>query len=140
MERENWYLLNSGTDVGAANMAIDESLCRQPADRPVLRFFRWDPYCVSLGYGQKVEALDREKCRQNGIDIVRRPTGGRAVLHADEVTYAVIIPVAHPLAQLSVMELYKTLSGGLAEGLRFLGVDVHVKKSTAGEPPYSAAE
>jgi lipoyl(octanoyl) transferase len=140
MQHDNWYLLNTGSDTGAANMAVDEALCRFSTDAPVLRFYRWDPYCVSLGYGQKEDALDRDKCRQAGIDIVKRPTGGRAVLHANEVTYSVIIPQSHPMAQQGITELYKTLSRGLAAGLQNLGADVEIKKSTAGEQPYTSSE
>jgi lipoate-protein ligase A len=140
MSPDIWYVLNSGAETGAANMAVDEALCRFPADRPVLRFFRWDPYCISLGYGQRAEHLDRERSRQAGLDIVRRPTGGRAVLHANEVTYSVVIPRPHPLAEQGVTELYRTLSAGLAAGLRLLGASVEIKKSAVGDAPYTSSE
>src|SRR5881397_601357 len=90
-----WELIIDGTLAGAANMAVDAALLgeveRFPGARTVVRFYGWRGPTISLGRNQKVEnALDVDYCRTNGIDIVHRPTGGRAVLHDDELTYAVI--------------------------------------------------
>ncbi len=77
-------------------MAIDEAIyisCQQGNAPPTLRLYGWQPPAVSLGYFQKLEsAVDMEECRRRGIDVVRRMTGGRAVLHHHELTYAVIAP------------------------------------------------
>ncbi len=76
-------------------MQRDESLARERIDRPelpnVLRLYSWQPPAISIGYQQKIETVDVDACREHGIDIVRRPTGGRAVLHKNELTYAVIM-------------------------------------------------
>src|SRR2546428_5883978 len=90
-----WELIIDGTLDGAANMAVDAALLgeveRFPGARTVVRFYGWRRPTISLGRNQKVEnAVDVDYCRANGIDIVHRPTGGRAVLHDDELTYAVI--------------------------------------------------
>src|SRR5437667_6260805 len=90
-----WELIIDGTLDGAANMAVDAALLgeveRFPGARTVVRFYGWRRPTVSLGRNQKVEnAVDVDYCRVSGIDIVHRPTGGRAVLHDDELTYAVI--------------------------------------------------
>src|SRR5256712_12641919 len=90
-----WELIIDGTLDGAANMAVDAALLgeveRFPGARTVVRFYAWRRPTVSLGRNQKVEnAVDVDYCRVSGIDIVHRPTGGRAVLHDDELTYAVI--------------------------------------------------
>src|SRR5437870_13135127 len=90
-----WELIIDGTLDGAANMAVDAVLLgeveRFPGARTVVRFYGWRRPAISLGRNQKVEnAVDVDYCRANGIDIVQRPTGGRAVLHDDELTYAVI--------------------------------------------------
>ncbi len=61
-------------------------------DKPLLRFFTWNPYCISLGYHQDPSDINQEMCRSETIDLVRRPTGGRAILHAEELTYSVIYP------------------------------------------------
>jgi lipoate-protein ligase A len=76
-------------------MFMDHWLARQMGnllDKPLLRFYGWIPHCISLGYHQKATDVKQQLCLQKEIDIVRRPTGGRAILHADELTYSVIYP------------------------------------------------
>jgi lipoate-protein ligase A len=85
-----WKLLNTGTNIGAYNMVVDEEfLARAQTGEimPVLRFYGWDPPAVSIDRFQKIgTAVDTEACKRYGIDIVRRITGGRAVLHCKELT------------------------------------------------------
>ena len=80
-------------------MQRDEALTRERIENPelpsVLRLYSWQPSAVSIGFQQKMETIDLDACQKAGIDVVRRPTGGRAVLHANELTYAVITR-AHP--------------------------------------------
>src|SRR5262245_47159191 len=90
-----WDLIIDGQLDGVSNMAIDAALLdeveasREP--KTILRFYQWVRPTVSLGRSQKIESsIDANYCAANGIDIVHRPTGGRAVLHDDELTYAVI--------------------------------------------------
>ncbi|MEO6907921.1 MAG: hypothetical protein ABI210_08530, partial [Abditibacteriaceae bacterium] len=86
--RTNWRLIQHGAATGAWNMAVDEALLEGARDSgiPVLRFYSWDPACISLGRLQKVP----EVVRRSIFDWVRRPTGGRAVLHQHEVTYCAV--------------------------------------------------
>jgi lipoate-protein ligase A len=90
-----WELILDGALQGLTNMVIDATLLDEVAGteaaRTIVRFYSWNTPTVSLGRNQKIESsVDLEFCRSNGIDVVHRPTGGRAVLHDDELTYAVI--------------------------------------------------
>lgn len=118
---------------GALNMAVDDVLldAARQGGGPILRTYGWHPPAVSIGYGQRAdEAIDVERCQELGIDIVRRPTGGRAVLHWRELTYSFHCadgdgPAAHPL-----QEACRILGGCLVEGLRRAGVDATLARGT----------
>ena len=97
---------------------------------PVLRFFLWRPPAISLGYLQSESDIDAEKCARDGIDIVRRPTGGRAILHSAEFTYSVTIPPWHPLAKMTILQTYNEISRALALGLRNLGIPAKLARGT----------
>ena len=129
LKKEIWWIIDSGENSGTYNMAFDEFLARNVKRRPILRFYRWNPYCLSLGYAQKNGNFNYSKLKENNIDIVKRPTGGRAVLHADEVTYSVILPDCHPLFYLSITELYKFISYALQRGLKYLGINSFLEKN-----------
>ena len=107
-------------------MAMDEALLRDAGSShalPVLRFYTWSPPAVSLGRFQDAErAVNAEACRRRGIDIVRRITGGRAVLHKDELTYSIAAPVSNGLFPNDVLGTYKVIAAGLVAGLRCLGI------------------
>ena len=121
-----WRLINSGFQTGAMNMALDEALLHSVAkgdSLPVLRFYRWQPATVSIGYAQSVITdLDQDVCRQAGLDVVRRSTGGRAVLHDHEVTYSVIAPLNTDLFGHSVLDCYRVISEILQKTLVQLGL------------------
>ncbi|MBM4459166.1 MAG: lipoate--protein ligase family protein [Chloroflexi bacterium] len=120
-----WRLLLDGPAPGAHNMAVDEAIGRaisEGAAQPTLRFYDWHPPCVSLGRHQPWSAIDSVRCAALGYDIVRRPTGGRALLHTDELTYSIIAPADHPLVVGMVMDAYLRLSRGLLGGLARLGI------------------
>jgi lipoate-protein ligase A len=110
----HWRLINSGFQTGAMNMALDEALLNSVANGdslPVLRFYRWRPATVTLGYAQSVfKDLDLDVCRRAGLDVVRRSTGGRAVLHDNEVTYSVIAPFNKGLFGNSILDCYRVIS------------------------------
>lgn len=92
-----WRFLNTGFRRGKFNMEFDEYLAGRLLEgkgSPTLRVFGWSPYAVSLGYHQSEDEIDLQRCAEEGIDVVRRPTGGRAILHAHEVTYSVVMPGA----------------------------------------------
>jgi lipoate-protein ligase A len=121
-----WKLLDTGADSGADNMAMDEALlarAQREETMPVLRFYGWDPPTVSLGRFQNIEAaVNCEACKERGIGIVRRITGGRAVLHHRELTYSVIARIDDPLFPPGVLATYKTIAACLVEGLRSIGL------------------
>ncbi|MGE5499512.1 MAG: biotin/lipoate A/B protein ligase family protein [Syntrophothermus sp.] len=111
----NWYLLNTGSNPGRFNMDLDVELARKCREgEAFLRFYRWEPYCISLGANQKFEDINAESTRAAGIDFVKRPTGGRAILHAEEITYSVIMPAS---VGVSSTEIYRRISLALVSGL-----------------------
>jgi lipoate-protein ligase A len=121
-----WRLYDTGANIGVYNMAVDEELLAraQAGEKvPVLRFYTWDPAAVSIGRFQKIEkAVNASACKQHGIDIVRRITGGRAVLHHRELTYSIIARTDDPLFPTNVLGTYKLIAAGLLQGLRNLGI------------------
>lgn len=109
-------------------MKYDERLAKSlvASDGPsVIRFYGWSPPALSLGWHQDIGDIDLEKCAEAGIDVVRRPTGGRAILHSDEVTYSVVMVAS----QKSILSVYQEVSEALVRGLRVLGADVALEKS-----------
>lgn len=121
-----WKYIDSGPNIGAYNMAVDEELlARAQAGEvvPVLRFYGWDPPAVSLGRFQHLEsAVNADACRRHGFDIVRRITGGRAVLHRQELTYSIAARADNPLFPSTVLGTYKVIATGLLVGLQNLGI------------------
>ena len=89
-----WLFINSGSNTGRYNMDYDLQLAKNyKDDEIVLRLYKWDPYCISLGANQSPDSINSKLARQDKIDVVIRPTGGRAVLHAEELTYSVVYPL-----------------------------------------------
>jgi len=106
-------------------MAVDEAILRAVAAGsvpPTLRFYAWDPACLSLGRAQPVADVDLPALRAAGFDLVRRPTGGKAILHVDELTYSVVVPQEDPRVAGGIVESYRRLSTGLVRGLERLGI------------------
>ena len=120
-----WRLVITDPASGAWNMAVDEAIATLSARGdvpPTLRFYQWRPAAVSLGRHQPVEDIDLARLQERGWGIVRRPTGGRAILHIDELTYSIAGPVDEPRLQGAVLDVYNRISQGLLTGLRRLGV------------------
>jgi lipoate-protein ligase A len=111
-----WRLLIHGAAAPARNMAIDEALLRE-IDAPVLRLYEWSVPAVSLGYFQ-ASAL-----APAGRPFVRRYTGGGLVDHAEDVTYTVVLPRAHPWMELSAPESYAAIHRGVLAVLASIGID-----------------
>ena len=112
-------------------MAVDEAILEaigKGKALPTLRLYAWDPPCLSLGFAQPVMDVDPEGLARNGWQIVRRPTGGRAILHADELTYSVIAPLDEPRVKGKVLESYRRLSQALVAALRRLGLPAQADK------------
>ena len=106
----------------AVNMARDETLLRRliaGESAPCLRFYQWRPPGLSLGRFQRIgEGVDLERCKEMGVHVVRHLTGGEAVLHDDEITYSIIIPLSHPSIEgIGVPDTYRTISKALVRGL-----------------------
>ena len=109
---------------GAWNMALDEAIMDEVAAGnalPTLRFYAWEPACLSLGKRQPLDGVDLARCRDDGVDVVRRATGGFAILHTDELTYSVTTRPEDPRADGAILDAYRKLSQGLLAGLRLLG-------------------
>lgn len=118
--RSSWRLIQSPPDHGAWNMALDEAILEATASAevlPTLRLYAWQPACLSLGYAQPISDVDLQKLHANGWELVRRPTGGRAILHIDELTYSVCGPQDEPRLAGSILESYRTLSAALLAAL-----------------------
>jgi lipoate-protein ligase A len=130
-----WRIIDTGARSGAYNMRYDTALAerlvhagpyvKETAPLPVLRLYRWKPWAISLGYNQDASEIDRDRCIKEGIDVVRRPTGGRAILHAEELTYSIVMYAGRK----SVLQVYNDISRGLVRGLRLYGVDVALHRS-----------
>ena len=89
-----WRIFQEETNTGSFNMAADEYLLTY-SKQPCIRFYHWKPACISIGYNQLLSDINVEECKKNNVDIVRRPTGGRAVLHdIHDYTYSVIAPLS----------------------------------------------
>ena len=119
---------------GASNMALDEALMARAArtGEAVLRVYGWSRPTLSLGRNQTARGrYDLARARDGGVDFVRRPTGGRAVLHHREVTYSVTAPAA---LLGSLRESYASINRLLIQGLRLLGVDAF-EADPAGTAP-----
>jgi lipoyl(octanoyl) transferase len=122
---KTWRLLDTGPLPGALNMNIDKAILKshdQGKSPPTLRFYQWSPPAISLGYFQKQSSIDISKCHQFGLDIVKRPTGGKAVLHENDLTYSIVAGTKDGVP-FSVPAAYHLLSQGLIAGFKKLGVE-----------------
>lgn len=108
---------------------------------PTLRLYRWSPPALSLGFSQKEEEVaDLAACRRLNVDIVRRPTGGRAVLHNRELTYSIVVPESHTLLPRGVLASYKFLSRGLLAAFELLNVEAYLApRGKRGRKPVPGA-
>lgn len=124
-----WYFVNSGPCDPAYNMALDEALLHWHSEGlipPVIRFYEWNPATLSVGYFQKAKRdLNFDQIHKLGLGFVRRPTGGRAVLHEHELTYSIIVSEQYPNMPKTVTEAYRVLSEGLLKGFQNLGLDAY---------------
>ena len=131
-----WRLLLDPPAAGAWNMAVDEVLLDGVAEGgapPTLRFYGWAPPCLSLGYFQPFEVVDVAGCRRLGVEVVRRPTGGRAILHDRELTYSVALPLRLLGEDGAVLPSYHRVSLALERGLTRLGAPVVLAPESAAQ-------
>ncbi len=125
-------------------MSVDEAILdavRKGESPATLRLYSWEPPCLSLGYAQPVSDVDRLAVSERGWHLVRRPTGGRAILHTDELTYSVIGPPQDARLAGSVLESYRCLSQAILQALHFLNIPAQAleKPTNPGESVSSPA-
>ncbi len=136
LEKTNWRLLIDPPVQGAWNMAVDESLLEHVGmgeSLPTLRLYAWEPACLSLGYAQPFSDVDTFRMHERGWDAVRRPTGGRAILHTDELTYSITAPPDEPRVLGTVLESYNRLAQALVVAVKSLGIPVEMKDHLPGQ-------
>lgn len=123
---EIWRLIDSGAGFASENMAIDEAVlnsCEQGASPPTLHFYTWKVPAISLGYFQDFsEAIRINECLVRGVQVVRRITGGRAVVHHRDVSFSLIFPAKGSIIPSGIGSSYRMIAQGLIEGLRSLGI------------------
>ncbi|MEI4800344.1 biotin/lipoate A/B protein ligase family protein [Bacillus sp. NPDC077411] len=129
MEKEKWCYINSGKCSPAFNMALDECLLNWQSEKklpPTIRFYEWEVPTLTVGYFQRVsKEIDMDAVHRNGFGFVRRQTGGRGVLHHNELTYSVIVSEEHPNMPKTVTEAYRVISQGLLDGFKELGLEAY---------------
>ncbi|BCB04706.1 lipoate--protein ligase family protein [Bacillus sp. KH172YL63] len=129
MKKETWRFIDSGHCSPSYNMALDEALLdwhSQGKIPPTIRFYGWDPATLSVGYFQRVEKeINLDAVKEHGLGFVRRPTGGRGVLHEHELTYSVIVSEDHPEMPKTVTEAYRVISEGILKGFQALGLEAY---------------
>ncbi len=117
-----------GTKTGKENMQIDSDLLdfaiKNELKDPIFRLYAWSPACVSLGRNQSEDFLDTDFLKSKNIDVVRRLTGGRALLHDKELTYSYICPVNYLQNGESIVNSYKEISQILINGFKKLGIEL----------------
>jgi len=136
--RYQWRLILDPPLTGRENMEKDLELMGDVSrgdSPPILRLYRWSPPAVSLGYFQdQEEVVDLKACREAGIDVVRRPTGGRAVLHDHELTYSIIVPEVHPFINNGgVMDAYRAISRGIVTAFNLLNITASLTPEIKGQ-------
>lgn len=135
-----WRLIKTPPASGAWNMAVDEAILEHTGRGdvlPTLRLYAWDPPCLSLGHAQPFTDVDILRLESRGWEVVRRVTGGRAILHTDELTYSVTGPADEPNLAGTVLESYNRLAGALLAAVQDLSLPVEMKEGKAegnGEP------
>ncbi|MFH1446355.1 MAG: biotin/lipoate A/B protein ligase family protein [Chloroflexota bacterium] len=130
-QKGTWRLLRMPANRGAWNMAVDEAILESVytgRSMSTLRLYAWDPPCLSLGYAQSAADVNLAYLDQAAWQLVRRPTGGRAILHTDELTYTVIAPLHEPRISGSVIESYSHLAAALLQALILLGLPAEAKE------------
>jgi len=127
-----WRFVDTGPGDPFFNMALDEAIARTVAcgqAPPTIRVYSWRPAAVSIGYAQRAQqVIDLKKCARHGVPVVRRLTGGRAVLHQREVTYSVIAGRRQWGSADSVTGIYKRIGLALVAGLQTLGIDAELSR------------
>ncbi|MEI6290402.1 MAG: lipoate--protein ligase family protein, partial [Chloroflexota bacterium] len=129
---DTWRVIYSQPARGAWNMAVDEAIM-ESAGRgdtlPTLRLYAWEPACLSLGYAQSFSDVDIPRLKERAWDVVRRVTGGRAILHIDELTYSISGPTDETRFRGTILESYYRLAQGLIRAVHALGLPVEMEEN-----------
>jgi lipoate-protein ligase A len=131
---EKWRFLDTGSHPAAYNMALDEAIAvavKQESAPPTLRLYGWCEPSVSIGYFQKIMDVDVGYCAKKNIPLVRRLTGGRAVLHGDEITYSFSSKTASGLFSKGLLDSYEEISTAFHLALSKMGITPELKSSRA---------
>jgi lipoyl(octanoyl) transferase len=142
--QQPWRFVDTGARDAASNMALDEALLvrhEAGATPPTLRVYGWCQPTLSLGYAQNAQQeVDLAACRTQGVAVIRRPTGGRAVLHDQEVTYSVVMPITLADGPYTITEHYRRIGMALAAALQALGLPVQLARpQVRTAPPHAPA-
>jgi lipoyl(octanoyl) transferase len=132
-----WRLIYTPSNHGAWNMAADEAILEHihRGESPTtLRLYSWDPACLSLGHAQSFKDVDMERIKSHGWEVVRRATGGRAILHTDELTYSITGSAEEPALVGGVLESYNRLAQALLYAVHSLGLPVEIKEEAQAGP------
>jgi len=126
-----WRLIYTPPTSGAWNMAADEAILEhihRGESKPTLRLYSWNPPCLSLGHAQSFKDVDVERLHAQGWDVVRRLTGGRAILHTDELTYSVTGSAEESVLAGGVLESYNRIAQALLHAVKLLSMPVEMKE------------
>jgi lipoyl(octanoyl) transferase len=132
-----WRIIYSAPAAGAWNMAVDEAILEHAGSQlvpPTLRLYAWQPACLSLGLAQPVSDVNQPALEAMGWQLVRRPTGGRAILHTDELTYAICGTQSEPCLAGGVLESYREIAKALLRAVELLGVIALSSVSSGAHP------
>ncbi len=120
-EPNQWRLIIDPPAPGSWNMAVDDALLEAAQGdnyQSTLRLYSWNPPCLSLGHAQQIKEVDQEALKKMGWDLVRRPTGGRAILHIDELTYSITGNAEQPILSGGILESYQKISRAFIQMLQ----------------------
>lgn len=127
---DNWRFIDTGSCSASYNMALDEAIAtsvRKGSVPPTLRLYGWNVPSVSIGYFQKIRSIDFDYCIEKGIPIVRRPTGGRAILHNNEITYSFSVKTADGIFSKGLLDSYRRISTAFVLSLSKIGLSPELK-------------
>jgi lipoate-protein ligase A len=127
--------LYSGIRDSFTNMAMDEAVLiglREKKSAPILRIYKWTPPTITIGYFQNIEDIDLDLCREDDIGVVRRLTGGRAVLHNEEMTYSILFS-QEDFQPFRKREIFVFIAHCLIEALARVGIESKIAQKTRGD-------
>lgn len=128
--KDKWRFIDTGSCSASYNMALDEAIAtavRKGSSPPTLRLYGWNVSSVSIGYFQRVRDIDSDYCIEKGIPIVRRPTGGRAILHNNEITYSFSVKTGDGIFSKGLLDSYRRISTAFVISFSKIGLSPELK-------------